>query len=143
MRFDLANAPSPAKIALVFPSNATVASSPKLLDRIRWLLRAKHYSIRTEEAYVDWARRFILFHRKRHPDEMGEKEISDFIGKRVRYPERAGTARSQRCRHDDDLHTRPQQTGSGHPKSAGSGHTADKEAAPDSELDENFSSNSR
>jgi integron integrase len=63
----------------VFPSNAVVASSPKLLDRVRWRLRAKHYSIRTEEAYVDWARRFILFHHKRHPREMGEKEISDFL----------------------------------------------------------------
>ena len=66
-------------IALVFPSNAAVASSPKLLDRLRWILRAKHYSIRTEQAYVDWTRRFILFHNKRHPDEMGEKEISDFL----------------------------------------------------------------
>lgn len=64
---------------LVFPSNASAASSPKLLDRVRWLLRAKHYSIRTEQAYVDWIRRFILFHGKRHPDEMGEKEISDFL----------------------------------------------------------------
>ena len=64
---------------LVFPSNAAVASSPKLLDRVRWLLRSKHYSIRTEQAYVDWIRRFILFHGKRHPDEMGEKEISDFL----------------------------------------------------------------
>jgi integron integrase len=63
----------------VFPSNAIVASSPKLLDRVRWQLRAKHYSIRTEEAYIDWTRRFILFHRKRHPDEMGEEEISAFL----------------------------------------------------------------
>jgi len=66
-------------IAFVFPSNAAVASSPKLLDRVRWLLRAKHYSIRTEQSYTDWIRRFILFHKKRHPDEMGEKEISDFL----------------------------------------------------------------
>lgn len=63
----------------MFPSNAKVASSPKLLDRVRWLLRTKHYSIRTEQAYVDWIRRFILFHGKRHPDEMGEKEISGFL----------------------------------------------------------------
>jgi hypothetical protein len=41
-------------IALVSPSNAVVASSPKLLDRVRWHLRVKHYSIRTEQAYVDW-----------------------------------------------------------------------------------------
>ncbi len=66
-------------IVLVIPSNATIASSPKLLDRVRWRLRAKQYSIRTEEAYIDWIRRFILFHRKRHPNEMGEKEISDFL----------------------------------------------------------------
>src|SRR5438128_9223838 len=39
---------------VVAPSNAAVASSPKLLDRVRWRLRAKHYSIRTGEAYVDW-----------------------------------------------------------------------------------------
>ena len=52
------------------PSTAAVASSPKLLDRVRWHLRVKHYSVRTEQAYVDWIRRYILFHRKRHPNEM-------------------------------------------------------------------------
>src|SRR5438105_13141305 len=63
----------------VSPSTAAIASSPKLLDRVRWHLRVKHYSIRTEQAYVDWARRYILFHRKRHPREMGEKEITEFL----------------------------------------------------------------
>jgi integron integrase len=63
----------------VVPSNAAVASSPKLLDRVRWHLRVKHYSIRTEQAYVDWIRRYILFHRKRHPNEIGEKEITEFL----------------------------------------------------------------
>jgi integrase len=66
-------------VLAVFPSTATVASSPRLLDRVRWHLRGKHYSIRTEQSYVDWIRRFILFHRKRHPKEMGEKEISEFL----------------------------------------------------------------
>ena len=61
------------------PSTAAVASSPKLLDRVRWHLRVKHYSIRTEQAYVDWIRRYILFHRKRHPSEMDEKEITEFL----------------------------------------------------------------
>jgi hypothetical protein len=61
------------------PTTAAVASSPKLLDRVRWHLRVKHYSIRTEQAYVDWIRRYILFHRKRHPNEMGEKEITEFL----------------------------------------------------------------
>lgn len=42
-------------------------------------IRLRHYSIRTEEAYVDWARRFILFHGKRHPADMGAEEIRDFL----------------------------------------------------------------
>jgi len=52
---------------------------PKLLDRVRHLIRARHYSPRTEEAYVHWIRRYILFHRKRHPSEMGAAEISRFL----------------------------------------------------------------
>ena len=52
---------------------------PKLLDQVRHKPGAKHYSIRTEEAYVGWIRRFILFHEKRHPREMGEKEISAIL----------------------------------------------------------------
>jgi hypothetical protein len=59
------------------PAPPTVA--PKLLDRVRWHLRVKHYSLRTEKSYIDWIRRFILFHRKRHPDEMGEPEIAAFL----------------------------------------------------------------
>jgi integron integrase len=55
------------------------SAKPKLLDQVRGLLRAKHYSIRTEDSYVSWIRRFILFHRKRHPLEMGEAEISQFL----------------------------------------------------------------
>jgi integrase len=52
---------------------------PKLLDQVRNLIRAKHYSIRTEETYVGWVRKFILFHGKKHPKDMGEKEISAFL----------------------------------------------------------------
>jgi hypothetical protein len=63
----------------VQPSNAAIASSPKLLDHVRWRLRLKHYSIRTEQAYTDWIRRFILFQDKRHPNEMGEAEIAAFL----------------------------------------------------------------
>ena len=51
----------------------------RLLDRVRWHLRVKRYSIRTEQAYLDWIRRFILFHRKRHPETMGEQEIAQFL----------------------------------------------------------------
>jgi integrase len=52
---------------------------PKLLDQVRQRLRVKHYSIRTEDAYVGWIRRYILFHGKRRPKEMGENEISAFL----------------------------------------------------------------
>jgi integron integrase len=52
---------------------------PKLLDQVREVIRMKHYSIRTEQAYVDWIRRYIFFHNKRHPAEMGEAEIRAFV----------------------------------------------------------------
>jgi len=51
----------------------------KLLDQVRDVLRRKHYAIRTEEAYVDWIRRYILFHQKRHPNEMGRAEVEQFL----------------------------------------------------------------
>ena len=51
----------------------------RLLDQVRDTIRLKHYSIRTEEAYVNWIRRFILFHDKRHPNDMGGKEIEAFL----------------------------------------------------------------
>lgn len=51
----------------------------KLLDRVRAALRTRHYSLRTEESYVAWVRRFVLFHGKRHPDVMGEPEINAFL----------------------------------------------------------------
>lgn len=51
----------------------------RLLDQLRHTLRRKHYSIHTEKAYVDWVRRFILFHHKRHPKDMGGPEIEAFL----------------------------------------------------------------
>lgn len=56
-----------------------VSGSPRLLDQVRAACRLRHYSLRTEDAYVDWARRFILFHGKRHPREMGAAEINAFL----------------------------------------------------------------
>ena len=53
--------------------------SPKLFDQIRDRLRLKHYSLRTEQAYVQWAKRYIFFHGKRHPAEMGKPEIEAFL----------------------------------------------------------------
>ncbi len=54
-------------------------SSPKLLDQVRHTLRLKHFSIRTEEAYTRWIRRFIVFHGKRHPAELGAGEVRAFL----------------------------------------------------------------
>jgi len=51
---------------------------PKLLDQVRDVVRRKHYSIRTEQAYIDWIKRFILYHGKRHPAEMAEEEVAEF-----------------------------------------------------------------
>ena len=59
----------------------TTASYPKprLLDRVREAIRARHYSRRTEKAYVGWIRRYIFFHGKRHPAEMGAPEVARFL----------------------------------------------------------------
>jgi len=53
--------------------------SPKLLDRMRAEIRLRHYSIRTEETYLDWARRFILYHNKQHPKDLGADEVQAFL----------------------------------------------------------------
>lgn len=55
------------------------ATPPRLLDRMRAALRTSHYSLRTEDAYVQWAKRYIIFHGKRHPSEMGAAEINEFL----------------------------------------------------------------
>jgi len=52
---------------------------PRFLDRVRAAVRTRHYSRRTEEAYLGWTKRFILFHRKRHPAAMGAGEVNAFL----------------------------------------------------------------
>jgi integron integrase len=56
-----------------------VGEPPRLLDQVRQRLRVRHYSLRTEQAYVAWIRRFILANNKRHPLDMGEREVEDFL----------------------------------------------------------------
>ncbi|MCK4241418.1 MAG: phage integrase N-terminal SAM-like domain-containing protein [Candidatus Atribacteria bacterium] len=51
----------------------------KLLDQVKDKLRLRHYSIRTEYSYISWIKRYILFHHKRHPKEMGPREIEQFL----------------------------------------------------------------
>jgi integrase len=55
------------------------ARPPRLLARLREKIRLKHYSIRTEQAYVAWIRRFISFHGKRHPADLGATEVEAFL----------------------------------------------------------------
>ena len=76
----------PAQTPIPFPRNASAGSTrvipnpnAKLLDQVREVLRVKHYSIRTEDAYLGWIKRFIFFHGKRHPREMGAPEVQAFL----------------------------------------------------------------
>lgn len=77
----LINHPGGLKFGLpnFLPNTSMSQQSPRLLDRVRERIRYKHYSLRTEESYVQWIRRFILFHGKRHPSEMGAPEVEAFL----------------------------------------------------------------
>jgi integron integrase len=67
-------------MAIIAPEDGTPSKPPvKLLDQLRERIRYKHYSLRTEHAYVQWAKRFVLFHDKRHPRDMGAREVEAFL----------------------------------------------------------------
>jgi integron integrase len=55
------------------------STSPRLLDQVREVIRIKHYSIRTEQAYLQWIKRYIIFHGKRHPKDLGAAELRAFL----------------------------------------------------------------
>jgi integron integrase len=69
--------------------------NPKLLDQVRDVVRRRHYSIRTEQTYIDWIRRFILFHGKRHPSEMAEAEVTAFLTSLAREGKVAASTQNQ------------------------------------------------
>src|SRR5687768_17408790 len=60
-------------------NSPSAGKTKKLLDQYSEFLRNRHYSLRTEQTYIGWVRQYILYHNKRHPREMGVKEINDFI----------------------------------------------------------------
>src|SRR5450759_462395 len=62
-----------------FPDKSTTINPPKLLDQVRDKWRVKHYSIRTEQVYVDWIKRYIHFHGKRHPNNLGAHDVEAFL----------------------------------------------------------------
>ena len=59
--------------------NDPSSKPPRLLDQMREALRLRHYSLRTEQAYTHWTKRYIYLHGKRHPPELGPKEVEDFL----------------------------------------------------------------
>ena len=65
--------------AAVAQTGRNHVGQPRLLDRLRHEVRLRHYALRTEQAYVDWVRRYVLFHGKRHPSEMGGPEVAAFL----------------------------------------------------------------
>jgi len=71
-----AKSPSPpSSVQEASPEGLAPPKAPRLLDQVRSEVRRRHYSFRTEETYVDWVKRFIYFHNKRHPREMGIAEV--------------------------------------------------------------------
>jgi len=69
----------PLRDALPRTDTDRIVGGSRLLGEMRERIRLKHYSIRTEQAYLGWAKRYILFHGKRHPHEMVEAEIVAFL----------------------------------------------------------------
>ncbi len=68
---------------------------PKLLDQVRDAIRRKHYSLRTEDSYVHWIKRFIYFHDKRHPRDLGETEVTTFLNYLARERNVASSTQNQ------------------------------------------------
>jgi hypothetical protein len=71
------------------------SNPPKLLDQVRTTIRLRGMSYQTEKTYADWVKRFILFHDKRHPKEMGAPEIRDFLAHLVNDRNVAASTRNQ------------------------------------------------
>jgi Phage integrase, N-terminal SAM-like domain len=78
---------------------------PRLLDRVRHAIETRHYSRRTEKAYIHWIKRYIFFHGKRHPAEMGAAEVAAFLTSlavqgKVRRVMRTATSQSGACQRE-------------------------------------------
>ena len=70
---------SPISVRTAHRGAVSRQKPPRLEDQLREAIRERHYSIRTEEAYVMWYRQFVRFHELRHPQEMGEAELTEFL----------------------------------------------------------------
>ena len=74
---------------------ASPSPPPRLLETVRDAIRLRHYSLRTEQSYVQWIRRFIYFHGKRHPRDMGAEEVTAFLNDLVRSRDVAAATQNQ------------------------------------------------
>jgi hypothetical protein len=90
VRFDIGKA-KPSKPLEGFIPNPKL----KLLDQVSEVMRFKHYSMRTETTYREWIRRFILFHGKRHPREMGAAEVGSFLSRTAVARQEASSTQNQ------------------------------------------------
>ena len=77
------------------PPSPPPGKPKKLLDRVRDVLRVKHYTLRTERSYCDWITRFIRFHGLRDPGEMGAREVAEFLTHLARVGNVASSTQNQ------------------------------------------------
>jgi len=82
-------------MAVIVPLEADVGKPKRLLEQVCDVMRLKHYSLRTERSYCDWIERFIRFHAMRHPQEMGEAEVSAFLTHLAREGQVAASMQNQ------------------------------------------------
>ena len=85
----------PLKAGTYYRPGGCMASKTTLLDQLHIALRLRHMSLRTEKACVSWARRFILFHNKHHPKEMGAEEIRAFLSHLPQHEHVAASTRAE------------------------------------------------
>src|SRR5262249_20651013 len=76
-------------------TNDTVLKAPRLLDAVRDAIARKGYSPRTEETYIHWIKRFIFFHNRRHPRELGKEEVTRFLNHLARERDVAAATQNQ------------------------------------------------
>jgi hypothetical protein len=79
------------------PPDTVVSAAPRLLDVVRDAIRRRHYSLRTEQSYVHWIRRFIYFSGRRHPRELGAVEVTGFLNHLARERNVAASTQNQAC----------------------------------------------
>jgi integron integrase len=93
--YPILSARAPGAALAVRETGPVGTPKPRLLDRVRAAVRARHYSRRTEKAYVHWIRRYIVFHGKRHPAEMGAPDVTAFLTALAVHDKVAASAQNQ------------------------------------------------